>query len=101
MIMRRIRQVLVVVALSLGLASCAGGPGLAQASDVIEMKRSGAADAALLEWVQSPSRTFDLEDADIADLVEAGLSEKVIDAMLARSKEHHEDGHSDEHGHHH
>ncbi len=101
MIMKSIRQVLVVVALSLALASCAGGPGLAQASDVIEMKRSGADDAALLDWVQSPSRTFDLEDADIADLVEAGLSEKVIDAMLARSKEQHEDEHSHEHGHRH
>ena len=90
-------KVFVAAAFLLTLASCAVDPGLAPASDVIAMKRSGANDAALLEWVQSPSRTFDLDETDIADLVEAGLSEEVIDAMLARSKEHHEGGHSHEH----
>ena len=90
-------KVLVVAALSLTLASCGVDPGLAPASDVIAMKRSGANDAALLKWVQSPSRTFDLDETDIADLVEAGLSEEVLDAMLARSKEHHEGGRSHEH----
>ena len=94
-------QIVVGVVLLLALVSCAGGPMLARASDVIQMKRSGVDDATLLKWVQDPARTFDLDEEDIADLADAGLSEQVMDAMLERSEEHHESEGSKQHGHHH
>ena len=85
----------------LTLSSCVSGPELAQASDVIRMKRGGTGTETLLRWVQDPGRTFDLDEEDIADLVDAGVSEKVMDAMLERSEQHHESEGSKQHGHHH
>lgn len=94
-------RVCTVLMLLVLLTSCVSGPHLAYSSDVIELQKSGADSQALLQWVQDPSRTFDLTDSDIVDLVEAGVSEEVIEAMLERSKEHHEEGnaHEHEHGH--
>ena len=94
---RRRRQLLLGLVI---FAACAGGPHVAGADDVIVMKRAGSDDRALLEWITAPDRTFDLTDADVADLVEAGVSEDVIGAMLARSDEHHEEkGQAHEHEH--
>jgi len=82
------------------LASCALGPKITQPADVIAMKRTGTNDATLLAWVKDSSRTFDLTENDIADLVAAGISEEVINAMLARSEKHHkEKEHSHDHKH--
>ena len=87
-----------VVAGVLGiLASCAGGPKLAHSHEVIEMKKAGTDDATLLDWVSDPSRTFDLTDAEIADLTEAGISEDVMSVMVRKSEEHHEKGGGHEH----
>ena len=98
--MRGTRQVLVpALCVFVALSSCVAGPELAEASDVIAMKRAGTDSETLLMWVQDRSRTFDLDEEDIADLAEAGVSEKVMDAMLERSDEHHESDRSHEHGH--
>ena len=71
-----------------------------QVLDGDESGRVSALAGCFLEWVTAPDRTFDLTDADVADLVEAGVSEDVINAMLARSDEHHEEkGQADEHEH--
>ncbi len=83
------------------LAGCAGTPKVADASEVIAMKRSGADDATIREWVSDPDRTFDLTESDIADLAEADISEDVMNTMLAKSDEHHEKEGGDEKGHHH
>ena len=89
--------------LTLGaFVACAGGPTVVEADEVIAKHRAGETEAAQLAWVQDQSRTFDLTEDDIARLAEAGLSERVIDAMLARSEEHHkEHGKSEEHDHEH
>ncbi len=80
--------------------ACAGGPTVAKADDVIAKQRAGETEAAQLAWVQDHSRTFDLTEDDIARLAEAGISEKVIDAVLARSEEHQEEhGKSKDHEH--
>ena len=94
---------LVVIALLLvGLSACQGGPQVVAMSEVIEMRKAGTTDATLLEWVNDPARTFDLSDTDVMTLVESGVSQKVINAMLAKSEEHHEKaGHSEKHQHQH
>ena len=75
--------------LALGaFVACAGGPTVAKADDVIAKQGAGETEAAQLAWVQDQSRTFDLTEDDIARLAEAGVSEKVINAMLAKSEEH-------------
>ncbi len=100
--MKGTSQVLVpALCVFLTISSCVGGPELAQASDVIAMKRAGTDTETLLRWVQDRSRTFDLDEEDIADLAEAGVSEKVMDAMLERSEERHESEGSQHRGHHH
>ena len=91
------------------LAGCAGTPKVADASEatvadageVIAMKRSGADDATIREWVGASGRTFDLTESDIADLAAAGISEDVMNAMLAKSDEHHEKEGGHETGHQH
>lgn len=85
----------------LALSSCVGAPELAPASDVIRMKHAGADTETLLRWVHDPSRAFDLDEEDIANLVEAGVSEKVMDAMLQRSNERHKSQRSHHPGHRH
>ena len=87
--------------LTLGaFVACAGGPTVAKADDVIAKQQAGETEATQLAWVQDHSRTFDLTEDDIARLAEAGVSEKVMDAMLARSEEHQrEHGKSKEHDH--
>ncbi len=100
--MKGTSQVLVAaLCVSVTLSSCVGGPELAQASDVIRMKHAGKDTETLLRWVQDPTRTFDLDEEAIADLADAGVSEKVMDAMLERSEQHHESEGSQQHEHHH
>lgn len=104
-----------LAALILGLALVAGckhgdhhgdGGAAVGSREVIERHKQGATEAALLDFVNDPSRTFDLTEADVADMVEAGVSTKVVDAALARSDAHHResghgrsDGHSHDHQH--
>ena len=91
----------VAVVLAASLGACRG-PQMATALEVIEMKDGGAADTTVLEWVNDPSRTFDLTDNALSELVGAGISEEIINAMLAKSQEHHEkESHADEHAHEH
>ena len=81
--------------------ACAGGPTVAKADDVIAKHGAGETEAAQLAWVQDQSRTFDLTEDDIARLVEAGVSEKVINAMLAKSEEHQKEHGTEKHDHEH
>jgi len=79
-------------------------PCVVEAREVIARHQQGATEAALLEFVNDPSRTFDLTESDVADMVGAGVSTQVVDAALAKSDAHHrESGHggSDGHGHSH
>jgi hypothetical protein len=83
-------------------------PSVVAAREVIERHQRGATEAALLEVVNDPSRTFDLTESDVADMVGAGVSTKVVDAALAKSDAHHResghggpDGHGHSHGHQH
>ncbi|MBL4845868.1 MAG: hypothetical protein JKY65_10100 [Planctomycetes bacterium] len=76
------------------------------ASKVIDMQKGGSPEPELLEWVNDASRTFDLTDSDVADLMEGGVPDAVVNAMMARSDEHHAaeggssgDGHSHSHEH--
>ncbi len=62
--------------------------GLAAASslnkdDVILMARAGRSDAAILGAIQDAHATFDLTANDIAELRNAGVSERIIDVMIA------------------
>ncbi|MCZ6808114.1 MAG: hypothetical protein O7F08_14250 [Deltaproteobacteria bacterium] len=93
--------VLVLSLLVTPLAGCAGTPKVADASEVIAMKRSGADDPTIRAWVSAPGRAFDLTDSDIVDLAEAGISEDVMNTMLAKSDEHHEKEGGHEKSHHH
>ncbi len=91
----------VAVVLAASLGACKS-PHMATAHEVIEMKNAGATDRTVLEWVNDASRTFDLTDNALAELVGAGVSEEIINAMLAKSEEHHEkESHADEHEHKH
>lgn len=97
-----IRVVLAAALLSVCLAACVGGPQVAPALEVIEMKKAGADDVTILRWVNDPERTFDLTVEDVTTLVAAEMGEPIINAMLAKSEEHHrEEGHSDAHSHEH
>ena len=82
------------------LSACMVGPQVAPASEVIEMKKAGNDDMTILRWVNDPDRTFDLTDEDVSTLISARVSDSIINAMLAKSDEHHrEEGHSEGHSH--
>ncbi len=66
----------------------AGDQTIVPAREVIDTHRGGATASELLEWVNDESRTFDLVEADLADLMDAGVPDSVVNAMLARSDEH-------------
>jgi len=51
--------------------------------DVILMAKAGRSDAAILVAIQDAHATFDLTANDIAELRNAGVSERVIDVMIA------------------
>ncbi len=50
--------------------------------DVIKMTREGRSEQAIVDALRDSQFTFDLTANDIADLRKAGVSEKVIDAMI-------------------
>ena len=108
----RAAATLLLLAASL-LVGCAGGPShehargegavattVTPASEIIAMHERGADEQALLDWVNEPSRTFDLTEDDVGNMVFAGVSERVVNAAMARSDEHHaRSGHSHDHDH--
>lgn len=53
--------------------------------DVIRMSKEGGSDEEIIEAIRASGATFDLTANDIADLRQAGVSEKVIDAMIETS----------------
>jgi hypothetical protein len=87
--MQSTSRLLAAAVLTTLLAACATGPTVAPPEGVIALKRSGADEATQQAWASDPSRTFDLTDVDIADLVEADISEAVVNTMLRKSEAHH------------
>ena len=81
------RPLLPLALVVLALSACTSWPQVVRGQDVIDMKNGGADDAMLMEWVNDPMRTFDLSEADIVELVTAGIGEQVINVMLAKSLE--------------
>src|SRR5882672_2456008 len=51
--------------------------------DVIRMAKAGRSDGAILGAIQDAHATFDLTADDIAELRNAGVSERMIDVMIA------------------
>jgi uncharacterized protein YdbL (DUF1318 family) len=51
--------------------------------DVVRMGRAGRSDSEILDAINQSQATFDLTANDIANLRQAGVSQKVIDAMIA------------------
>ena len=81
-------RVVAVAFLMVAAAGCAG-PLVADADDVIAMKRGGADDAALLSWAWDPRRTFDVDSEGIGRLKREGVPMEVIDVIRSRSDERH------------
>ena len=50
--------------------------------DVLQMHRDGIPDSLILEKVEHGTRVFHLEAADLREMKEAGVSDRVISAML-------------------
>ena len=82
------RSLLPLALVVLALSACTSWPQVVRGQDVIDMKNGGVDDAMLVAWVNDPTRTFDLSEADIVDLVTAGIGEEIINVMLRKSKEH-------------
>lgn len=83
------KELLLGAAASLALAfaaGCAGAPRMTSADDVLRLKKEGADDAALLEWVQDPGRAFDLTEPDFARLSKSGINEAVIGELRWRTE---------------
>jgi hypothetical protein len=70
------------------LAGCSSRPRLADVDDVLEFKKKGADDSALLVWVQDPALAFDLTQQDFERLSKAGINEAVIGELRWRTEEY-------------
>src|SRR5713101_2209408 len=67
----------------LALACLAAASSLTK-DDVIRMAKTGQSEQVILDAIHESHATFDLTANDIADLRQAGVSEKVIDMMTQR-----------------
>ena len=75
------------------LSACAHGHTKMGASDVIAMKEKGFSESRIIKEVEKEDVVLTLTDDDIVSLVGAGLSQEVIDALLARARDVGTSGH--------
>ena len=69
------------------LSACGHAHTKMGASDVIAMKEEGFSDSRIIKEVEKEDVVLTLTDDDIVSLVVAGLSQEVIDALLARARD--------------
>ena len=50
--------------------------------EILDLKKAGASDQALLDRVRSGNRRYDLTTSEIRELRDAGVPENVVEAML-------------------
>src|ERR1022692_4580080 len=74
------------LALALLISPAAGIARAADIRDLLLLKQAGLGDDILIDLIQSDGSVFHLKAADIVEIRNKGLSERVIRAMLATAK---------------
>src|SRR3979411_1989690 len=85
--MKRMRAVLVLVLMAAVSLSLRGATSLAQEvrtnDSVIQMVKAGLPEAVVVAKIKSTATKFDLKTDSLVSLKKAGVSDKVLEAMVA------------------